>query len=105
MGANAIQLAVASGYEVVTTCSPHNFGFVKKLGANEAFDYKKKNVVEDIVESFGCKDCTGALAIGTGSVDKCIDVVARCKSNKFVSMASPSVSVQPHDIHGLVDLV
>ena len=38
-GSNAIQLAVAAGYEVITTASPRNFAFVKELGASEAFDY------------------------------------------------------------------
>lgn len=28
-----------SGYNVVTTCSPHNFDYVKKLGADSVFDY------------------------------------------------------------------
>lgn len=29
-----------SGLNVITTCSPHNFDLVKKLGASEAFDYR-----------------------------------------------------------------
>jgi NADPH:quinone reductase-like Zn-dependent oxidoreductase len=33
VGSNAIQLAVAAGYEVFTTASPKNFDYVKKLGA------------------------------------------------------------------------
>ena len=89
MGAGAIQLAVASGYEVVTTCSPHNFEFVKKIFAG----------------AFEGKDCAGALTIGAGSVDRCIDVVARCKGNKFVSMASLPVSVQRDEVRGLIALV
>lgn len=38
VGSNAIQLAVAAGYEVFATSSPRNFEYVKKLGATEAFD-------------------------------------------------------------------
>jgi hypothetical protein len=75
---------------------------VKKLGAGMAFDYKEKSVVEDVVGAFEGKDCAGALAIGAGSVDRCIDVVARCKGNKFVSMVSLPVSVQPNEVHGLI---
>lgn len=45
VGSNAIQLAVAAGYEVITTSSPKNFGYVKKLGANQVFDYNSKTVV------------------------------------------------------------
>lgn len=28
-----------SGYNVVTTCSPQNFEYVKKLGAEDVFNY------------------------------------------------------------------
>jgi NADPH:quinone reductase-like Zn-dependent oxidoreductase len=38
VGSNAIQLAVAAGYEVITTASPKNFEYVKRLGAIEVFD-------------------------------------------------------------------
>jgi NADPH:quinone reductase-like Zn-dependent oxidoreductase len=38
VGSNAIQLAVASGYDVVTTASPRNFDYVKRVGARAAFD-------------------------------------------------------------------
>jgi hypothetical protein len=33
VGSNAIQLAVAAGYEVFITTSPKNFDYVKSLGA------------------------------------------------------------------------
>ncbi|KAF9890023.1 hypothetical protein FE257_006703 [Aspergillus nanangensis] len=39
-GALAIQYAKLSGYMVLTTCSPHNFDMVKKLGADAVFDYQ-----------------------------------------------------------------
>lgn len=38
VGSNAIQLAVAAGYEVFTTASPHRFEHVKGLGAAQVFD-------------------------------------------------------------------
>jgi NADPH:quinone reductase-like Zn-dependent oxidoreductase len=44
VGSNAIQLAVAAGYEVITTCSPRNFDYVKRLGASQAFDYRSNAV-------------------------------------------------------------
>lgn len=34
VGSNAIQLAVAAGYDVITTASPKNFDYVKKLAAS-----------------------------------------------------------------------
>ncbi|KAB8078305.1 chaperonin 10-like protein [Aspergillus leporis] len=39
-GSLAIQYAKLSGYKAITTCSPHNFDFVKKLGADAVYDYR-----------------------------------------------------------------
>ncbi|GAB1209496.1 hypothetical protein APSETT445_008275 [Aspergillus pseudonomiae] len=39
-GALGIQFAKASGYRVITTCSPHNFDMVRSLGADAIFDYR-----------------------------------------------------------------
>lgn len=47
-GSSAIQLAVASGLRVVTTASKANFGYVKGLGASEAFDYRALDVVDQL---------------------------------------------------------
>jgi NADPH:quinone reductase-like Zn-dependent oxidoreductase len=92
VGSNAIQLAVASGYEVITTASPVNFDYVKKLGASEVFDYKSKTVVQDIIEAFKARIIAGALAIGAGSSKPCLDIVHASKGAKFVSLASAPMS-------------
>ena len=92
VGGNAIQLAAAAGYEVVTTSSPRNFDYVKKLGASRAFDYNGETLVADVIEAFKGKTLAGALAVGKGSAEACSDVVHACDGNKFVSTASPSVS-------------
>ncbi len=88
VGSNAIQLAVAAGYEVFTTASPRNFDYVKKLGASKAFDYKSKTVVNDLIRAFEGKTAAGAISIGHGSAEGCMDVLNKCKGNKFISMAS-----------------
>lgn len=49
-GALGIQFAKLSGYKVVTTCSAHNFGQVKALGADAAFDYKDPDCARKIRE-------------------------------------------------------
>jgi len=92
VGSNAIQLAVAAGYEVITTSSPRNFDYVKGLGARQVFDYNSTTVVKDIIAAFQGKTLAGALAIGTGSAEPCADIVHACNGAKFISMASPSVS-------------
>jgi NADPH:quinone reductase-like Zn-dependent oxidoreductase len=88
VGSNAIQLAVAAGYEVFTTCSPKNFHYVEKLGASKAFDYRSKTVVQDLIRAFKDRTTAGALSIGNGAAERCMDVLDKCKGNKFVSMAS-----------------
>ena len=71
VGSNAIQLTVAAGYEVITTASPMNFDYVKRLGACEVFDYNSKTVVEDLIRAFKNKTIAGAMSIGPGAADAC----------------------------------
>lgn len=92
VGSNAIQLAVAAGYEVITTASPRNFDYVKQLGASQVFDYHSPTVVEDVIAALKGKTIAGALAIGSGSAEPCADIVYACKGNKFIAMTSPAVS-------------
>lgn len=95
VGCNAIQLAVAAGYEVITTCSPKNFDFVKKLGASEAFDYNSKTVVNDLIRAFKGKTTAGALSIGARAAENCLDILGKCSGNKFISMATYPVPQPP----------
>ncbi len=92
VGLNAIQLAVAAGYDVIATASPHNFAYVQRLGARLAFDYRSKTVVADIVAALQGREIVGALAIGQGSAAACIDIVGACKGNRFVALATPAAS-------------
>ena len=93
VGSNAIQLATAAGYEVFTTASPHNFDYVKSLGARQAFDYRSKTVAKDIIAALKGKTIAGALAIATGSTGLCLDVVHACPGDKFVALAAAPVSL------------
>ena len=92
VGSNAIQLAAAAGYEVVTTASPHNAERVRALGAAEVFDYRSPTVVADLVAAFAGRTLAGAVAIGTGSTGPVVDVVGACAGRKFVAVASTPVS-------------
>lgn len=84
VGCNGIQLAVAAGYEVIITASPKNFDLLKKLGASQVFDYKSKNVVDELVGAFKGKVIAGALHT-IGVPEACYEVVDKCTGNKFVS--------------------
>jgi len=95
VGSCAIQLAVASGYSVITTSSPRNFAYVKSLGAALAFDYNSPAVVADIVAALAGKPFAGAFAIGsaqapgngTAAAEACLAIVAQTPGTKFVAMA------------------
>ncbi|HME83586.1 MAG TPA: zinc-binding alcohol dehydrogenase family protein [Roseiarcus sp.] len=94
VGSNAIQLALAAGYEVITTASPRNFDYVKKLGASQGFDYNSKTVIVDVIKAFEGKTIAGALAVGSSSAEACLDIVRACHGDKFVSMASFPISLE-----------
>lgn len=87
VGCNAIQLAVAAGYSVITTASPKNFDLVKKLGASEAFDYRSPTVVEDVVAAFKGKTSAGALdCVGGPAWTACTSIMAQLTGGaKFVA--------------------
>lgn len=88
VGVNAIQLGVAAGYEVFTTASPKNHKYLKSLGASEIFDYKSPTVVADMVRALRGKFTAGALSIGQGAAEKCMEVLNNSNGNKFIAMAS-----------------
>ncbi|KAE8393849.1 hypothetical protein ETB97_003198 [Aspergillus alliaceus] len=98
VGSNAIQLAVAAGYEVFTTASPKNFDYVKSLGASQAFDYHRSAVEDEIVAAFKGKTSTGALAIGPTAADPCGRIVSRINGKKFVSLANHFSGVLPDGV-------
>ena len=86
VGSCAIQLAVASGAEVVTTASPKNADYCKDLGAAEVFDYHSKNVEDDIVKWLDGKTVIGAYhAVGAdGAVQSCASIMDRTKGKAIV---------------------
>ena len=88
VGSNAIRLAVAAGYEVITTASPRNFDYVKKLGASQVFNYNSKTVVDDLIHAFKGKITAGALSIGRGAAEACLNILDKCRGDKFIAMAS-----------------
>ncbi|MFK3741164.1 zinc-binding alcohol dehydrogenase family protein [Massilia sp. TN1-12] len=89
VGANAIQLAVAAGYDVLTTCSPNNSQFVRALGARRAFDYRSPTVVADLVNALGQSRCAGAVAIGPGAALACLDLVVAAGGASTVAVVTP----------------
>lgn len=106
VGANAIQLAVNAGYDVVSTASARNFAFVRRLGAREAFDYHDDHAVDRILRVLSGRELDGVLAIGSGSVARCVDLARRAGGRARVSTTSPAPATalarrraQRHGVH------
>ncbi|KAL9053149.1 MAG: hypothetical protein Q9162_004946 [Coniocarpon cinnabarinum] len=87
IGSLTLQLAKASGYEVVTTASPKHFDYAKSLGADHVLDYHSKTVVDELVDLFKGKIVVGAFdAIGEEDTTRaCAAVLSRSKGGKHVS--------------------
>ncbi|OBB81507.1 hypothetical protein A5760_16385 [Mycobacterium colombiense] len=98
VGSNAIQLARHAGYKVITTCSPRNFNYVKFLGAAEAFDYNTSTVVNMIVEAIDAHLLAGTLAIGTGALDKAVEIASRTAGSKRVAHVLPGETTRHGDV-------
>ena len=79
VGCNAIQLAVAAGYEVVTTASVKNAEYLRGLGAKKVLDRRSESVREDILAALEGKKLAGTLdCIGDeASWGVCLDVAGR----------------------------
>ena len=90
VGSNAIQLAVAAGYDVVTTASPHNHERMRQLGASAVFDYASASAVGDVASAVDGTPVAGVIAIGTGSAEPAV-AIAIATGARRVAMASPSV--------------
>ncbi|KAJ5733694.1 Polyketide synthase enoylreductase [Penicillium malachiteum] len=90
VGSNAVQLAVAAGYQVLSTSSPKNFDYVKSLGATHVFDYNSETLAKDLLRALKGHELVGAYTIGNGSVKACTAVMRKHDPNltrKFIAVA------------------
>ncbi|KAF5578936.1 oxidoreductase zinc-binding dehydrogenase family superfamily [Fusarium pseudoanthophilum] len=86
VGCNIIQLAKAAGFEVITTASPKNFDYLKKLGASQTFDYNSPTIKEDLLAAVKGKVVAGAIANGGLNVSVYPSIVEACAA---VALSSP----------------
>lgn len=85
VGSNAIQLARNAGYRVVATASPHNFDYLRSLGAAETVDRGSRDAVAEVVKRIGGSPLAGTLAIGSGSLRKAIAIAAGTAGSRRVA--------------------
>ncbi|KAK7966491.1 chaperonin 10-like protein [Apiospora aurea] len=91
VGTAAVQLAVAAGYEVVSTASPRNFELVKSLGARTVLDYGDKDLVQNLVAELKKGELVGVYdAIGLPECEKqAAQVVSELGGGKMTSVLPP----------------
>ena len=98
VGCNGIQLAKAAGYHVVATASPKNFDYLKKLGAEQVFDYNSSTIVQDIASTLSGKSFAGVLHTA-GSSESCFAIASKASGNKIVASTLPPPSEKPSGVH------
>ncbi|KAF2853063.1 zinc-binding oxidoreductase CipB [Plenodomus tracheiphilus IPT5] len=99
VGSSAIQLSVAAGYDVIATASPHNFEYVRKLGANQVFDHQSHDIVGELVRALSGKTLAGALdAIGFAAAIATAKVVQQCQGSNKISTTLPVPTDMPDGV-------
>jgi NADPH:quinone reductase-like Zn-dependent oxidoreductase len=91
VGSNAIQLARCAGYRVIATASPHNFGYLRSLGAATAIDYHSRTAVGEIIDALGDGPLAGTLAIGSGSVRAALPIASKVPGRRRIAAAQPQL--------------
>ncbi|KAM0299477.1 hypothetical protein HYE67_007671 [Fusarium culmorum] len=86
VGCNIIQLAKAAGFEVITTASPRNFDYLKKLGASQVLDYNSTSVKQDLLAVVQGKTVAGCIANGGLDPSQYAPIVEACAA---VALRSP----------------
>ncbi|WP_116083612.1 zinc-binding alcohol dehydrogenase family protein [Tropicimonas sp. IMCC34011] len=99
VGCSAIQLAKAAGYRAVTTASPANFDYLKRLGADDVLDYAGPDAAGRVARALRGHEVAGAIAMGAGSARACIEVLGVSAGSRKVAMAT----FPPVDIDALPD--
>lgn len=89
VGCNAIQLASASGFDVIATASPKNHALLKQLGAGTVFDYHDERIDQQVVNAVGDRELVGVLAVGAGSVTHALRITRRTRGTKRISTVYP----------------
>lgn len=102
VGVNAIQLALAAGYEVITTASPRNFEILRGLGASVAIDYNldSATLLEQLVNTLKGRTLAGVLHTAgdaKGPISICADLFSKVEGNKFFTTTVQLPADMPAD--------
>ncbi|KAK4695787.1 hypothetical protein P7C71_g2021, partial [Lecanoromycetidae sp. Uapishka_2] len=79
VGTAVVQIAKSLGYTVYGVCSPRHADHVKKLGAQETFDYNDSSVVKNVIQSLKSSSEEIAFAYDAisehGSAPQCAEIL------------------------------
>ena len=100
VGSSAIQLAVASGIDVITTASKRNFEYVKALGAKHAFDHGSEGVEEEIVKTLKEGSFVGVYDTisAESTVRSCAEVTSKLGGGLVVTVLPPPEKGLPENV-------
>lgn len=101
VGSSVIQLAVASGYQVVATASPSNYDYVKSLGASLVLDYHNPDIVPIVTQLLRPYTLVGAYdAIGSETTVRQTAKIVQALGGGRIT----SVGVAPQDVEEDVEV-
>ncbi|KAI1115617.1 GroES-like protein [Nemania sp. NC0429] len=98
VGSSAIQLAVASGYDVITTSSPRNFAHCAALGASRVIDYGAADLADQVkaaVRGSSGSRLAGAVSCVPGSNALAFDVVGELASSESAKSVACTILPPP----------
>ena len=111
VGSCAIQLAKASGYEVIATASKRNLAYCEELGATHVVDYNGGDVAGEIVAALEGKELAGIFdAIASEDTVKVgVEISSKAKGTKKIATTGPGteklgkdgVTVTAGEIYGI----
>lgn len=97
VGCNAVQLATASGYQVIATASPRNEAMVLGLGAMQVINHGNPDVVAQVISALRGKTLVGAFH-ATGDLANTFDVMRQVNGRRFVTMTLPLQTAPPETV-------
>ena len=89
MGSSTIQLARASGVEVVATASSRNFEYVKQLGVSAVYDYTSREVADTLVGALKDSHCIGGFDTIGSNTRICAEILARIGGGHIATTLEP----------------
>lgn len=89
VGSAAVQVARSMGFHVYATASEKHHEYLKELGASKVFDYKREDVVGEIVKAAKADGVTIQAGFDAAlQLTACLDVLKECKGAGTARLAS-----------------